>query len=66
MLTNCKIRWSMIMIKKLFGKFSEKIWKNYRKTLFLLVFLDIINVEKIVKILVFFLCFRYIHSQENP
>ena len=53
MLINCKIRRSTIIMKKLFGKFSEKIWKNYRKTLFLLVFLGISTVKKFIKILVY-------------
>ena len=57
MLINCKIRWSMLMMKNCLENFLKKIGENYRKTLFLLVFLGIINVKKIVKILVFFLCF---------
>lgn len=41
------------MMKKLFRKFSEKIWKNYDKGLFLSMFLDISTVKKFVKILVY-------------
>lgn len=64
MLTIYKIRQGVLLMKKLFGKFSEKIWKNYRKTLFFLVFLGIVSVKKIVKILVVFLCFSHIHSKK--
>lgn len=38
----------------MFGKFSEKIWKNYDKGLFFFGILGIVSVKKIVKILVFY------------